>query len=109
MIYKFLKYFSKYVASRSNLINVEFEIAITDPCDSTQKVMVYPSTYINIRSSNHHISSRVFSLSHIFELLNMDVTQLDANTVIINTTKLLPGVYEYKRPFNRKQRVWIKY
>lgn len=107
MIRKFLKYFSSKVASRSNYINTEFVITISDGGEY-QTIEIQPSCYVNTHSHNYSSLIQMNALMYVTKYLKLDATQLNTNTIKVNTCKLLPGTYKYVRPFNRKQRVWIK-
>lgn len=108
MIRKFLKYFSSKVASRSNYINTEFVITISDGGEY-QTIEIQPSCYVNTHSHNYSSLIQMNALMYVTKYLKLDATQLNTNTIKVNTCKLLPGTYKYVRPLNRKQRVWIKY
>ena len=108
MIYKFLKCFSSKVASRPNYINMEFVITISNNGEH-QTVEIQPSCYVSTHSHKYSSLIQMNALLYVATCLKLEAIQLNTNTIQLNTTKLLTGTYKYVRPFNRKQRVWIKY
>lgn len=108
MIHKFLKCFSSKVASRVNYINTEFVITISNSGEH-QIVEIQPSCYVSTHSHNYSSLIQMNALMYVAHYLNLEAIQLNTNTIQLNTDKLLTGTYKYVRPFNRKQRVWIKY
>lgn len=109
LIHKFLKLFAKYVASKSENVGKSFTITIHEYQQGYQLIESYPAMYISLRGYRGSTNHKLHAFKYIADKLNLESTQISTNTVKIKTSQLLPGTYEYLRPFKRKNRIWIKH